>query len=59
MRQYPNIFLDRHRTTMKISVSVFDVSAKIENGNFQNTSQKHNGLSQNLVWQKIINSSMS
>jgi len=46
---------------MKISVSVFGVMAKIQNGNFQNTSQKHNRLSQlaqNLVWQKSINSSM-
>jgi len=60
-RQYPQIFLDRLRTTMKISVGVFGVTAKIQTGNVQNTSQKRKGLShlaQNLVWQKIINSSM-
>jgi len=46
---------------MKISVGVFGVMAKIQTGNVQNMSQKHKGLShlaQNLVWQKIINSSM-
>lgn len=38
---------------MKISVCVSGVTTKIPNGNVQNTSQKHNGLSQltqNIVW---------